>query len=288
LVLKNSGLNLLHYGPRFSRTPYVVTIHDLSYIHFPELFNKDDLYQLKNWSKYSIQKSTHIIAVSKSTKEDVAKHYEIKPEKITVVYEGYDKSRFKPQPQSKVKNVKNKYKIKGKYIIFIGTLQPRKNIEKLIEALSILKNQDLKLVIVGKKGWLYDKILEKSKELNIQSKVIFTGFVPDEKIPDLLGGAEVYVLPSLWEGFGIPVLEAQACNVPVVVSNTSSLPEVVGESGILIDPQNTKAIASGIERALDPKTRNTLIKKGSENIKRFSWEKCAKESLIVLEKVASK
>ena len=130
-----------HYGPLFSKVPYVVTIFDLSYLHFPELFKKDDLYQLTDWSKRSILKSKHIFAISQSTKEDIIKNYRVDPSKITVTYMGYD-PRFKKQPEHQIKNVKNKYGIKGDYIIFVGTLQPRKNIERLIEAYSQLtRNQ---------------------------------------------------------------------------------------------------------------------------------------------------
>lgn len=320
--------SMAHYGPRFSRVPYVVTIHDLSYLHFPELFKKDDLYQLTAWSKYSINNAKHIIAVSRTTKDDIVKKYHIEPSKITVTYEGYDQKRFKAQPRNKIEGIKKKYKIEGDYVIFVGTLQPRKNIERLIEAfasivnrsLSIVNRKDgksmnhelltMNLVIVGKKGWLYDSIFQKIKTLKLEDKVIFTDFIPDEDVPPFLAGAKTYVLPSLWEGFGIPVIEAQACGVPVVVSNTSSLPEIVGASsftrgvssdaaahtpgvgqagsGILIDPLSTNSIAQGIQKAMESKTRSDLVKKGFQNIKRFSWQKCADETISILTKVASK
>ncbi|MFS6760682.1 glycosyltransferase, partial [Staphylococcus aureus] len=147
----------------------VVTIHDLSYLHFPELFRKEDLLQLTNWSKYSILNSAHIIVPSKSTKEDIVKSYKVPASKITITYEGYDKNLFKPQPKSQVEKIKSKYKIKEEYIIFVGTLQPRKNIERLIEAFSTidwsLVSGNYSLVICGKKGWMYDSILQKSKDL---------------------------------------------------------------------------------------------------------------------------
>ena len=148
---------------------------------------------------------------------------------------------------------------------------------------------DLKLVICGKKGWLYEPIFEKVKQLDLADKVIFTDYVPDDDLPSLISGAKIYVLPSLWEGFGIPVIEAQACGVPVVVSNISSLPEIVGDSGILVNPKGVASIAAGIKKALtDEKLRQDLIKKGFANIKRFSWQKCARQTLKVLEKVTSK
>lgn len=303
----NVFFSMAHYGPRFSKVPFVVTIHDLSYLHFPEMFKKNDLYQLTSWSKYSIKNAAHIIAVSKTTKEDIIKNYNIDPAKITVTYEGYDEDRFKPQSKSKVESIKSKYKIKGDYIIFVGTIQPRKNLERLLEAFKILvdssqftvhRNEktvnrkpptvNLSLVIVGKKGWLYEPIFQKVKDLGLGQKVVFTDFVPDDDLPALIGGAQVYVLPSLWEGFGIPVIEAQACGVPVVVSNISSLPEIVGESGILVDPESVESIAQGVKKVLtDKKTKSDLVKKGFENTKRFSWQSCAQETLGVLAKVAS-
>lgn len=280
-----------HYGPRFSKVPFVVTIHDLSYLHFSDLFKKEDLMQLTSWSKYSIEKSAHIIAPSQSTKDDIIKSYHVEPSKVSVTYEGYDKDKFKPQSKVKVESVRSKYKIKGDYIITVGTLQPRKNIERLIEAFAItinkkLETRNLSLVIAGKKGWMYDPILVKARESGIEDKVIFTDFVPDEDLPSLISGATLYVNPSLWEGFGIPVIEAQACGVPVMVSNTSSLPEIVGESAILVDPTNVTSIAEGIKQALDPKVAKDLKEKGFKNIKRFSWLNCAQQTLKVLEKAA--
>lgn len=303
--------SMAHYGPRFSKIPYVVTIHDLSYLQYPEMFRKNDLYQLTSWTKYSVKNAAHIIAVSKTTKDDIIKNYQVAPSKITVTYEGYDKDRFKSQPKTKSDLVKNKYGVKSDYILFVGTLQPRKNLERLIEAfrqviamhtpgvrIATTKHtpgvrerytpgvslSDLNLVIVGKKGWLFQPIFQKVKDLNLEDRVIFTDYVPDKDLPALISGAEVYVLPSLWEGFGIPVIEAQACGVPVVVSNTSSLPEIVGDSGILIDPENVDSIARGIEKVLTgEKTKSDLVKKGFENAKRFSWEKCAQQTLKVLE-----
>ncbi len=273
-----------HYGPLFSKVPYVVTIFDLSYLHFPQLFKKDDLYQLTNWSKRSIVKSKHIFAISNSTKDDIIKNYTVSPSKITVTYMGYN-PMFKLQPKSKVEKIESKYKIKGDYIIFVGTLQPRKNIERLIEAFSKLEIGNLKLVIAGKKGWLYDSIFQKVKDLNLVSNVIFTDYVNQEDLPAIISGAKLYVLASLYEGFGIPVIEAQACGVPVVVSNTSSLPEVVGESGILVDPLSVKSIAAGIQKIISsPKLASDLSQKGLENAKRFSWQKCAQQTLKVLEK----
>ncbi len=277
-------LSLGHYGPRFSRIPYIVTIFDLSYLHFPTLFNKDDLYQLTNWSKYSIKNARHIFAISKYTKKDIEKNYQILSSKITVTHMGYNQALFKPQSKSKIEEVKSKYEITGEYVIFVGTLQPRKNISKLLEAYSkIDPKNDTTLVIVGKKGWMYIEIFDKVKNLKQEKSVFFTDFVPEDDLPPLIAGARAYVLPSLLEGFGIPVIEAQACGTPTVVSNSSSLPEVVGDTSILVDPENVQSITLGIEKILNnPTLASTLTKKGFKNAQQYSWERCAQQTLDVL------
>jgi len=286
--------SLGHYGPRFSKVRYCITIFDLSYLHYPNLFNRDDLYQLKSWSSYSIKNSAHIFAISQSTKNDIVHSYGVNPSKVTVTYMGYDEKKFKPQTRAKIAKVKKKYKIEGDYIIFVGTLQPRKNIERLIEAFhklvrnSKLEIRNFQLIIVGRRGWLYDSIFEKVKKINIEDKVTFTGYVSDSDLPALISGAKAYVLPSLWEGFGIPVIEAQARGTPAVVSNTSSLPEVVGNSAVLVDPENVNSIANGIKKVLtNEELRGDLVKRGYANVKRFSWQKCAQQTLDTLGKVAS-
>jgi glycosyltransferase involved in cell wall biosynthesis len=185
-----------------------------------------------------------------------------------------------------IKKVKEKYNISGDYILFLSTLKPSKNIEGLLEAFKILGISPpaggLELVIAGKKGWMYEAIFEKVKKLNLEQKVIFTDFVAEDEVPGLMAGAKVFVMPSFWEGFGIPILEAMATGVPTVVSNVGSLPEVVGEAGIVVDPYSPEDIARGIKEALDKK--DLLVKKGLEQVKKFSWVKCARNTLEVLEK----
>ena len=179
-------------------------------------------------------------------------------------------------------------KFSNDYLLYVGTLQPRKNLVRAIEAFGLLKRDStLKFVIAGKKGWLYDEIFEKVKELNLENEVIFTGYVPDEDLPELYKNAKAFIFVSLYEGFGLPVLEAMSYGIPVLTSNTSSLPEVAGDAALLVDPENTEEIAKGMERLLtDEKLRQQLISKGKEQIKKFSWEKAAKETLQVLEEVA--
>ena len=285
-VIFNPG----HYSPLFLSLPFVIAIMDLGHFRFPQELTKPILLKLKLWTSFSIRRATHIFAISESTKNDIIKYYGVNRDKVTVTYLGYDEKRFKAQASSiKIKEIKKKYRIKGDYILFLSTLKPRKNIEGLLEALAILNDKNLQLVIAGRKGWLYQSVFDKVKELGLTKKVVFTGFVDEDDVPALMAGAKVFTLPSFWEGFGIPAVNAMACGVPVVVSNTGSLPEVVGDAGVIVDPNQPEEIAQGIMKVIgDMETRKTLIKRGLEQVKKFSWEKCAQETLKVLEKVGKK
>lgn len=285
-----------HYIPRFSPVKKIVTIFDLSFLHFPEMFKKSDLWKLKNWTKFSISNAEHIITISNSTKKDIVSTYGISKDKISVAYPGYDREKFtllagRQEVQSskfKVEEIKEKYKIKNPYIIYIGTLQPRKNLIRLIEAVSRI--EDLNLVVVGKtsgegrEGWMYEDILKTPVELGCEDRVIFTGFVQGEDLPFLISGAVCFILPSLWEGFGIPVLEAMACGTPVIVSNSSSLPELVGNAGLKVDPYSVDQIEQAIRTLYtDKKLRVKLSKLSIVQAKKYSWEKMAKTVLKVFE-----
>lgn len=266
-----------HYLPRWCPCPAVMSIMDLSYIHFPEMFKKRDLWQLRKWTASSVKKAKRILTISQFSQNAIIDYYHLNPKKVVVAYPGLKMTKNKKKVDLR------KYNVEGDFLLYVGTLQPRKNLNKLIEAFSRLSNQDLKLVVVGKKGWLYKEIFEKVKKLNLTKKVIFTGFVPDEDLPAFYQKAQCFVLISLYEGFGLPALEAMHYGCPVVVSNVSSLPEVVGEAGILVDPNKTEEIANGIEKAIE--NREELIEKGYQQAKKFSWEKCAKETLKVLKEV---
>jgi glycosyltransferase involved in cell wall biosynthesis len=206
-----------------------------------------------------------------------------------VVYPGYDQTIFQPvRDEGVIEAVKARYGIAGDYALFVGTLQPRKNLIRLIEAFSNFRFpiSDFRLVIAGKKGWLYQEIFRWVEELGLEKKVVFTGYVPEGDLPVLLSGARLFVFPSLYEGFGLPVLEAMACGTPVVCSNASSLPEVAGDAAVLVDPQDVEGLAAAMERVLgDEELRAELIVRGFEQARKFSWERCARETLDVLESV---
>ncbi len=280
-----------HYTPLFSTVPSVIYLMDLAYERFgTEFFTTYDINQLKRWTPLSIKKAKHILTISEFSKNEIVNLYRTSPDKITVVYPGFDRAVYHSKiPKTKQLQVRKKYAITGKYLLCVGTLQPRKNLGKLIEALAALKNDSVKLVIGGKKGWLYDQIFEQVKNLKLENRVLFLGFVAEEDLPGLIKGAVAYVLPSLYEGFGMPPIEAQAVGVPVIVSRVSSLPEAVGPSGIYIeDPNSVESIAQAINKVISLKKseRSATIEAGKENTRRFDWELSAAKILEVLKRVS--
>jgi glycosyltransferase involved in cell wall biosynthesis len=263
----------------------VVTIHDLGYLYHPRAHRPLDRLYLDLSTRYNAQAASFIIADSKATKLDLIRCYGTKSKKVVVIYPGYDESKFHSvRDEAAVEAVKARYGIEGDYILFVGTLHPRKNLIRLIEAFSSLAPR-LSLVIAGKKGWLYEEMFYRVKELGLEGRVVFTGFVPEDDLPVLLSGARLFVFPSLYEGFGFPVLEAMACGVPVVCSDSSSLPEVVGDAALKVNPLDVEGLKNAMERVLcDEELSAEMVKRGLERARNFSWERCAEETLAVLEK----
>lgn len=275
-----------HYIPLYYSVPTVVSILDVSYLYFPELFNKKDILKLKYWGKYSINKSKKILTISQSSKNDIIKAYSIKPEKIEVIYPGV-KQEIEAVKYLSMEELNKKFGIESKYVLFVGTIQPRKNIKALIEAYSKL-NTEVKLVIIGRKGWQYEEILSAPKKFGVDNKVIFLHEITDEDLPSFYKNAEFFILPSLYEGFGLPVLEAMKYDCPVITSNVSSLPEAGGDAALYVDPKDAEDIAQKMDKLLkDVDLRKSLIKKGHDQIKKFSWDKSARETLKVLEEVGN-
>jgi glycosyltransferase involved in cell wall biosynthesis len=283
-----------HYAPRFSPVPSVISVMDLSFLRFQELFNKSDLYQLKNWTKYSVKKATQIITISNSSRNDIIETYQVPEEKVLTIYPGIKQSVTLEPHVYAMNELKAKYAVSTNYILFVGTLQPRKNISRLIEAFSKIKEsdfelKDVELVIIGKKGWLYEEILEAPKKYNIEDKVKFLEGINDDELTIFYKHALCYVLPSLYEGFGLPVVEAMKHGCPVVTSNVSSMPEAGGDAAIYIDPEDVDDIAKKIVKVVnDKELRKELSEKGKKQAAKFSWEKTAKETLKILVDVASK
>lgn len=282
-----------HYSPLYMPIPTVLSIMDLAHEKFPEYFKKKDYLQLKYWTAASVMIASRILTISEHTKKDICSLYAVSPDKVVVTYPGYDTKRFNAKvksQKSKIKNTIQKYKVKEPYLLFLGTLQPRKNLIRLIEAFHQLKNYNLQLVIAGminegRGGWMYEEIFEEVKKLGMEARVKFTGYVPDEDVPYLMAGAKAYVLPSLYEGFGIPPIEAMATGVPVIVSKTSSLPEICGEAAIYIDKTyDTESIRQTLENTLKMSSNelDSRVSLGLKWVKRYNWETTAKLTLETL------
>ena len=283
-------LHSIHYTtPLFAPCKRVITFHDMTFFLFPEkhVFIKKIFFRVI--IPFSAKKANRLIAVSESTKKDIETILGIDGGKIDVVYETIDKI-FRPIEKSfAISQIKEKYKIKDKFILYVGVLEPRKNISTLIKAYAnlIFGNKiNHQLIIVGKKGWGCQEIFKIVQNLNLSKKVIFTGYLSEKELVFLYNGADLFVYPSLYEGFGIPPLEALACGTPVLSSNISSIPEVVGEEGILVNPHNIEEISESMYRVLtDEKLRNVLKEKGIRRAKEFSEEKLAKKTIEVYKKV---
>jgi glycosyltransferase involved in cell wall biosynthesis len=279
-----------HYIPLICPQPRACSIMDLGYLKSSGHFKKYDFWQLKYWSAISILLSKVVFVISANTKEEIVRKYPFASKKVVVTPLAYDQNLFNTKvAKEDIERVKNKYTIVSDYILFLSTLKPSKNIGGLIDALNILISQypNILLVIAGKKGWLYASIFEKVKKLKLEDKIIFTDYVSEEDKPALVAGAKVFCLPSFHEGFGLDVLNAMACGVPVVISDKGSLPEVAGDAGVYVDPNSPKSIADGIDKVLsmDDIEYNKLSKKGLDQVKKFSWEKTALKTLEALDYV---
>jgi glycosyltransferase involved in cell wall biosynthesis len=285
--------SMTHYAPRFSPVPTVVAVMDVSYTRFPELFNAPDLYQLSNWTAYSVKNAKKVLTISDSSRDDIIKAYNLKAKKVVTIYPGI-KNLTTLEPRIYGMNqLKTKYHISDHFILFVGTLQPRKNIVRLIEAFSrVIKSsghqvESLQLVVIGKRGWQYEEILAAPEKFDVEDRVMFLENIKDDELNIFYQHALCFVLPSLYEGFGLPVLEAMQRGCPVITSDVSSLPEAGGNAALYVDPQNVDDIKEKIAKVVtDKKLREELIEKGKKQVRKFSWENAAKETMEVLQNVA--
>jgi glycosyltransferase involved in cell wall biosynthesis len=226
----------------------------------------------------SVARADRVLADSKSTRDDLVAYFDTPPEKVEVLYSGVD-SRFRPEKApGEEERLKTKYGIESRYILSVGTLQPRKNYVRLIKAFANLPLANLQLVIAGGRGWLYEEIFAEAEKHG--NRVHVLGFVDDADLPALYRGAALFAFPSLYEGFGIPPLEAMACSVPVVCSNASSLPEVAGDAALTVDPLDVNALAQAMMRVLEgPSLQQEMTDKGLAQAARFTWKKAARQLL---------
>ena len=284
------------HSPDFTLPPVwraraVLTVHDLSFLRVPECFTGALRRYLERVVPRSVRRADHVIADSHSTKRDLVELLGTPAGKVTVIHSGVE-PRFRPiVDRAALGPVRQRYDLPERFIISVGTLQPRKNFATLVEAFARLKSEtgnwkpgarSLKLVIAGGRGWLYEEIFARVEALGLQGDVLFPGFVADEDLPALYNLAEAFVLPSLYEGFGLPPLEAMACGTPVVTSNVSSLPEVVGDAGLMVEPADVESLAVAIERVLeDGGLRREMVQRGLARAKEFTWERAARRLLGV-------
>ncbi len=250
----------------------VVTVHDLGYIYFPQAHTATGRRYLDWTTRYSARRATTILADSEATKRDLVANYHTNPQKIHVVYPGVE--GLTRAPADDIAHVRARYHLPERYLLFLGTLQPRKNITRLVQAYRASHPADVALVLAGRRGWL---------PLQIEAEgVIETGFIADADVAALYSGSLALVFPSLYEGFGFPVIEAMRCGVPVLTSNTSSLPELAGDAALLVDPLDVAQIAEGIARIVaDAGLRETLIAKGYTQAARFTWNAAAAQTLEI-------
>ena len=278
--------HVLPLGAPLRRFRSVVTIHDMGYLHFPEAHTPLHRRYLRLSTWWSARAASRVIAISGATRDDLVRYAGVSPAKISVIHHGLS-PRFQPVPKASA-IVQARFGIAEPYFCYIGTVQPRKNLVRLIEAFALVvasaPARPLALVIAGKRGWLSEAIEQRAAALGIAERVRFTGYVPDADVPALLSGALAFAFPSLYEGFGMPVLEAMACGAPVLTASTSSLPEVAGHAALLVDPADTSAIAGGMAQLLDDAAlRAELRARGLARAAAFTWQRCAAETLRVLE-----
>lgn len=286
-----------HYAPRLSNVPYVSSIMDLAFLNFEKQFKKKDFVQLKEWTKYSVKNAKKIITISQSSKQDIISQYNRKTEDIIVAYPAVYPSKQRIAPIH-IKKTLSKFKITQPYILYLGTIQPRKNLIKLVESFEKVsrklpigkkkKVKQLQLVIAGKIGWLADDLIKRVEQSPYKNQIILTGFISDFEKEVLISQSATLTLIGLYEGFGIPPLEALHHNIVPIVSHTSSLPEVVGEAGLLVDPNDVTDIALKLEQVLTLTNNEKLPYKKARNIqlKKFDWKTSAKIVYKTLEKVA--
>lgn len=271
----------------------LLVIHDLSFFRFPEFFSpKKRAWHFIQDVRGQILRADGIVVISEATKRDIVEFSGINPEKISVVYSGVNDFFRHPVPASEVEEYKKKKGINGRYALFVGTLEPRKNIDGIIRAFSIMKREadfsDVSLIIAGAKGWLYDKIFKEAASSPYAEAIRFFGYVPFEDIRYLYGGASVFVFPSFFEGFGFPPLEAQACGVPVVSSSRGGLRETLGESALTVDPRDDRAIAEAMRIIFtDESAREKFCREGKKNSDRFHWKDTAERMRNIIRKVVA-
>ncbi len=285
-ALYRSGVQLLHamafVAPLVSPVPAVITIHDLSFLRFPDRFRPPQRLYLSTMTRLSCRRARRVICVSQATADETVRLLGLPRTHIDIVPHGVQHARFYPLPAVQVERFRDTKGLPQRFILFLGTLEPRKNLTTLIDAFhqSKLSRQGIKLVIAGGKGWYYQQIFRRVEVLNLTNDVIFTGFVPDEELPLWYNAATLFVYPSIYEGFGMPLLEAMACGTPVIASNVSCMPEVVGQAGVLVPPHALSTLAEHMAHFLNKDDlRAEYRQRGQARAGTFTWEIAAQKTV---------
>lgn len=263
--------------------PTVLTVHDLIYRLFPRHHKRLNYWFLNAAMPLFVARADHIVAISQATKRDLVQHYGIDPEKVTVIYEAAA-PRFQPMSAAAVAAARARYHLPEHFMLHVGTIEPRKNLARVLAALEQLRAEglDLALVIVGGKGWLYDDFFARLAESPARQAVVLPGYVPDEDLPAVYGAADLVVMASVYEGFGLPVLEGMACGTPVAASRMSSLPELGGDAALYFDPYDVPAMAAVIRRICRESGLAEMLRaRGLAQAARFSWEQAADETMAL-------
>ncbi len=294
--LRRNPVDLLHVqftSPPWSPCPVVVSIHDLSFEHLPQTFKRRSRLQLRLTVRRSARTAARIITLSEYTRQDLIDTYRLPAEKIQVVPLAAPPAFAPVHDDKELQRVRQTYGIEKDYILSVGSIQPRKNLRRLIEAYSLLRADPTvgklpQLVLVGKNAWLYGETLQSLKDRNAGASVVLTGYVPEADLPALYSGASCFIYPSYFEGFGLPPLEAMKCGAPVIVGNKTSLPEVVGDAALLVDPFDINAIAAAIQQVTtNANLRSELSARGLVRAAHFDWKTTARQTLAVYEQVFS-
>ena len=293
--LRKHPVDVLHVqftAPPFCPCPFVVSIHDLSFEHLPQTFNRRSRTQLRLTVRHSARRAARILSLSQHTRSDIMETYGIEPNRIEAIPLAAPDHFCRVNDKRELQRVRHNYGIEGDYILSVGSIQPRKNLARLIKAYAQLRGDCSadklpKLVLVGKCAWLYDETLRALDQVGVKDSVVLTGYVPESDLPAIYSSALCFVYPSYFEGFGLPPLEAMKCGIPVVVGNQTSLPEVVGNAGLTVDPFDVDAIAGAIRRLMnDSALRAELSQKGQERASTFTWRETARRTLQIYQDVA--
>jgi glycosyltransferase involved in cell wall biosynthesis len=293
-ALRRAGVDLLHalafVGPVVAPCPFIVTVYDLSFLRYPEAFRPLNRLYLTHFTASSVKRASAIIAISESTRQDLITLLGAPPERTHTIYCGVD-AAFRPLPAAEVAAFKQARQLPNTFVLFLGTLEPRKNLGGLLRAYGQWRQADPfapPLLIAGGQGWYYAQIYELVKTLHLAEHVHFTGYVPQADLPLFYNAAALFVYPSHFEGFGLPVLEAMACGTPVITSNLSSLPEVAGEAALLVDPTDTVALAEAMAEVMDsPARRADLGQQALARAAQFSWQQTTLQTVALYRQVIS-